>query len=204
MTNALRLARERRGWTQRQLADALKCRPGSVSRYEREDSRLNLELMRKIAAVLDCSIAEIAGEVEIDRANSIVDIPELEVELSAGSGSEAGEEALSRVWSFDRDFVSTLGGNADTLRIVTVRGDSMEPELRNGERVAVNTSDVDYRSGGIFAIEWDGGVLVKRLQSGSKPGELIIKSENKNYDPATVSSSEIRVIGRVVLYFRRA
>jgi transcriptional regulator with XRE-family HTH domain len=60
--NLIRPIREARGLTQAKLADLLHTTEASVSRYEREDQRLTLPLLRRIAIVLECSVADLAGE----------------------------------------------------------------------------------------------------------------------------------------------
>ncbi|AWK85053.1 XRE family transcriptional regulator [Azospirillum thermophilum] len=74
--NMLRQIREARGLTQKELAERLHTTDVSVSRYEKEDSRLNLPLLRKISEVLDCSIGELIGERPLsDTKIATLDIP---------------------------------------------------------------------------------------------------------------------------------
>jgi transcriptional regulator with XRE-family HTH domain len=60
--NSLKAIRTRLGLTLKQVADRIHTSEVSVSRYEREDSRLTLPLLRRLAAALGTSVAEIAGE----------------------------------------------------------------------------------------------------------------------------------------------
>ncbi|MCG8506214.1 MAG: helix-turn-helix transcriptional regulator [Sphingomonadales bacterium] len=58
----LRAIRKAQGMTAANVGQAIGREEASVHRYEREDHRLTLPLMRQLAAVLDCSIAQIAGD----------------------------------------------------------------------------------------------------------------------------------------------
>jgi transcriptional regulator with XRE-family HTH domain len=60
--NCIQPIRKARGLTQAQLADLLHTTEASVSRYEREDQRLTLPLLRRLAIVLECSVADLVGE----------------------------------------------------------------------------------------------------------------------------------------------
>ena len=53
------------GITQEKLAEMMGVTNVTISRYESEDKRLDLPLMRKICKILNCSIAQLAGEEEI-------------------------------------------------------------------------------------------------------------------------------------------
>lgn len=60
--NRIKELRDARGLTQKDLAGKLNTTEASVSRYENQDRRLTLPLLRRIAEKLGCTIAEIAGE----------------------------------------------------------------------------------------------------------------------------------------------
>jgi phage repressor protein C with HTH and peptisase S24 domain len=56
--------------------------------------------------------------------------------------------------------------------------------------------------GGIFAINWNKMILVKRLQMNPQTEEIIIKSDNPNYDSIVVKPDEIEIEGKVIWYGR--
>jgi len=45
-------------------------------------------------------------------------------------------------------------------------------------------------------------ILVKRLQMKPQTDEIIIKSDNPNYDSVVVKSNEIQIEGKVIWYGR--
>ena len=87
------------------------------------------------------------------------------------------------------------------LAIISVKGDSMLPTLRDEDVVMVDASKRDLSWGGIFVIKVDGeALLVKRISLGSGRGMIKIVSDNPAFPGVERRSDEIEVIGRVIWY----
>jgi len=146
-------------------------------------------------------------------------IPEIDVRAGMGGGGEAPIEyvadgngghittdAIRGTWSLPNEYLrSELRVDAGALRIIEVQGDSMEPTLRSGDRVMINSRDKRPSPPGIFAL-WDGyGVVVKRLEliPNSEPATVKIISDNHNHSQYDRTVGEVSVIGRVVWFARR-
>ena len=74
--------------------------------------------------------------------------------------------------------------NPEGLRILRVRGNSMEPEMREGDRLVVDTARRVPATGEMFVL-WDGnGLVVKRIETVREPGppRLRLISANPDYD----------------------
>ena len=90
-----------------------------------------------------------------------------------------------------------LRAHARGLSIVEVIGDSMEPKLLPGDRIAVDHSDTNPTPPGIFAL-WDGfGLVVKHVQRVHGTNKVLLVSENAVYPPYEVLIDEIKIIGRI-------
>ncbi len=141
-----------------------------------------------------------------DGPRATVDIPEYDVRLSAGGGTLGDGDTLKGSWRFPRGYVAReLRANANSLHIVEVIGDSMEPKLVPGDRIVVDQNDTNPTPPGIFAL-WDGyGLVVKNLQRVHKsdPAKLLLISENPKYPPYEVYFEDINIIGRVVSCVRK-
>ncbi|MDD2336637.1 MAG: S24 family peptidase [Geobacteraceae bacterium] len=97
-----------------------------------------------------------------------------------------------------------LDADPENLKMLTIFDDSMEPTLENGDQVIL---DCKYANNGktfpdgIYALNIDGQLLVKRLQKLPK-GVLRIVSDNSAYEPFQMNldnnSDVINVVGRVV------
>lgn len=90
---------------------------------------------------------------------------------------------------------------------IRVRGDSMEPSLKGGDHVAVDTTDTSIGPGGIFvARNGDGEIIVKRFYRIPKtdPPQIEVRSDNEKVEPPRVVDADwLTIIGRVVAKIAR-
>ena len=92
------------------------------------------------------------------------------------------------------------------LRIIKVRGISMEPELREGDRLVVDTGRTMPGAGELFVL-WDGdGLVVKRVEPVREPGppSLRLLSANPGYPAYTCLAADIHIVGKVLWKVTRA
>ena len=114
-----------------------------------------------VAAVDTTEEAILLGEQAY--ADRIVEVPITEIEVSAGPGRFAPEQEGGERWPLPRDFVEQHFGEDAQLRVVTVRGDSQEPDLRDGDQVVVNLSATTLAEG-LHVVRLDEALMLKRVQ----------------------------------------
>jgi len=139
-------------------------------------------------------------------APALATVMEVEVEASAGPGAFAEEFVQERArWRLPEVMVRHEGhADPDALRILRVRGNSMEPELRDGDRVVVDTARRIPVTGELFVL-WDGtGLVVKRVAGLSADGMLSLLSANPDYPAYECRAEEAHIVGKVVWKFTRA
>ena len=139
-------------------------------------------------------------------------IPEVTVEVSAGAGALAQEfVSETALWHWPENMVRHEGGAApENLRILRVRGNSMEPEMRDGDRVVVDVSRRLAATGETFVL-WDGnGLVVKRVDAvhegapnEDEPPRLRLISANPDYPPYSCLAPDVHVLGKVLWVVRR-
>lgn len=132
-------------------------------------------------------------------------VPRLDVAVSAGSGTVVEVEEHADSLAFRSEWMRRRGINPGTAHALTARGDSMEPTIRDGDVLLVDTS-IDYvKDNAIYVVVFAGRTLVKRLQL-MRDGSVAIKSDNKDvFDDEVVPPNEvpdIQVAGRVMWYGR--
>lgn len=125
-----------------------------------------------------------------------VDIPRLPLHASAGPGATVGEEDAIGSFRFSQRWLRDQGLQPGRLSAIAVRGDSMELTLRDGDEILVDTTPRAWRDG-IHVVRLDGALVVKRLET-SRPGRVILLSDNTAYRPIDCSPAEVEVVGRVV------
>lgn len=141
-----------------------------------------------------------------DVSNSIdtefVDIPVLDIELSAGSGANAEViESEEYTYPFRRDELRKHGVSANNARIVTIVGNSLYPVLNSGDKVAVDISKKDIKDGDLYAIR-DGVLLRVKILVYRPDGGIVIRSFNRDEYPdeqlpRNEAAARVHVIGRV-------
>lgn len=128
-------------------------------------------------------------------------VPKLDVEASAGPGSAPGLEATLGHYGFDRQWLQRIsGGRPENLSIVQVRGDSMSPTLIDGDDILVERVDGSKRlRDGIYVLQRDDALLVKRVTLSPSAGRLHIASDNPAYPSwPDCDAGGVQIIGRVV------
>lgn len=85
------------------------------------------------------------------------------------------------------------------VQLITVRGDSMFPDIKNGDVVLVDTAYDYFNGDGVYLINLSGYTMIKRLQI--MPDGLHIVSTNPKYQTAVVAVGEmdtLHVAGKIV------
>jgi phage repressor protein C with HTH and peptisase S24 domain len=125
-------------------------------------------------------------------------IPKVIARLSAGGGSfEVGSE-IKGYYGFRKDWLATKG-NMNKMVLMDIFGNSMEPEIKDGDTVLIDESQKDILAGAVYAVGIDDTIMVKRLEK--HPNKLVLHSDNKEYSPIYLQGSEInsiRIIGKVI------
>lgn len=125
-------------------------------------------------------------------------IPKVRARLSAGGGSFETESQVEGYYSFRADWLHSRG-NPKNMVLMEVVGNSMEPELKEGDLVLIDQAKSDILAGGIYAVGVEDTVMVKRVER--LPGTLVLHSDNTDYSPVKLAGDEldnVRVIGRVL------
>ena len=135
----------------------------------------------------------------------LVAVPEMEVEAAAGGGAVADEITEERArWYLPEAMVRHEGdANPETLRILRVRGDSMEPEMREGDRLLVDTARRRPTTGELFVLFDGTGLVVKRVEMVPGEAHLRLLSANPAYAPYAALGEEVHIVGKVVWVLRR-
>ncbi len=124
-------------------------------------------------------------------ANDTAYIDFYDIAASAGFGRHAGEGERPRKVAISKDFLRReLGLTPDRTIMLQVSGDSMEPTLRAGDKVIVDTSRRQLLDG-IHVLVSDGALLVKRL-SDNLDGTIGIISDNDIYPQKTAEDGRFR------------
>lgn len=129
--------------------------------------------------------------------DAFADVPLMATKASAGGGLVA-EEGVQALYKFRREWLSRVGP-LGSLCLVRIKGDSMEPTLRDGDLVMIDRSRRDVGSGVRLIRERD-KVSVKRVKASGQKGLLLVESDNPVHGSRVVNvrADGFEVLGRVV------
>lgn len=212
-----RLALIRGSMSQAAFAEKLGVHKNSLGNYERENRTPDAGFLAKlIANGYDCNwLLTGVGEPRLKKVGQsprydgeqpsnfeedFALIPGYNVQVAAGHGSIAGDEAPTRELAFRRKWLRFRGFKEGDLALVFAKGDSMEPTISDNETVMVDTSEKKLRDGHIYVIRNGDHLLVKRVQTLWNDGVQLL-SDNKEYTPQEIPKPDLEaleVIGKVV------
>ncbi|AVF05542.1 hypothetical protein C4375_18820 [Devosia sp. I507] len=128
-------------------------------------------------------------------------VPRLGVEASAGHGLVALAEEVTERLAFKTDWLREMGLSPSLVGLVTCRGDSQDPVIKDGALMLVDMRpDQVIRSGCFYVIVLEGDVLVKLINRRTD-GTIELISHNAAYPKEIIDSQrldKLTIPGRVV------
>jgi len=210
--------REHLGLSQEKMAKSLDIGTRTYSRYEGGERDIPTSVIGKLAQMgsFDYNWVFTGLGKMIKTSNTVINEPlqpynndnyvidMLNIRAGAGTGVYNYEfEVVDRI-VLDSIF---FRGQPDLakLKVIAIDGDSMEPTIRDGDFIIIDETKAD-KKGGIYALQLDGQLLVKRLQF-LMDGTVKIMSDNDRYQTEIYNPKEsqvpFQVLGRKVLTIQR-
>jgi repressor LexA len=124
------------------------------------------------------------------------ELPLLPIEVMAGSGT--GEFIISE---HDIEEWYKIPNFKDADFLVRVTGSSMRPKYSNGDIVACKKlalHDIYFEWNRIYVLDTTQGAIIKRVKKGSDAENLLIVSDNLDYDPFELHLSKVNAVALVV------
>jgi len=167
--------------------------PGAVEQSEISSNRTGA----------DATIFPGARPIRVEDENSphLHPIPKVTLKLQAGvTGFETepdmrdgGTLGISRSW------IERKGYNPKDLVAIQVRGESMEPTFYEDDTVVINLADTKLTDNGVYAVNYEGEAVVKRLSRDA--GQWWLMSDNpdqRKYFRRACQGNRCIIVGRVV------
>ena len=127
-------------------------------------------------------------------------IPRFDIAASAGHGTIAETEIGTGHYAFNRTWLNRRGLRPNSLAVIAVRGDSMEPELYDQDLILLDRSKTIPRDGDIYVVRYSDELFVKRIQK-IPHGQIELRSTNRFYGSIRIKPDEgndLAFIGKVV------
>lgn len=172
--------------------------------------QIRVETGIKVAKVLGVSPSwlflneGVMNEQSKDSLAEYVSIPYVKIKFAAGEAIETTpeEQADQSYVMIKRTWFESRHVNAANCRMFDVSGNSMEPQLCDGDHIIVDVSDTTVISEKIYAFIFGNGLRVKKLIPLIKGG-FKVKSVNPDYSDEFITPEDLdrpyfKIIGRVV------
>lgn len=197
--------------SQQKLADALGIKQQTVAdiesgRKQKIDTEILYILMKEYLINTEWllfgvgNVNKICDAEEIEKQlENIVSIPFYSAKAAAGSGVDMPEYTEKDVLHFDSRWIKNiLGINPNNAVIIQAEGDSMLPDIREGDLLMLDTSYVEPQNGKTFVIQIDNQLVVKVVMQ-DWDGSIKLISNNPKYPPRILNEHEnASIVGKVV------
>lgn len=135
-----------------------------------------------------------------DHAPITIPIKMVALHLQAGMTGFETEESYEDGGKLHvpRQWVEENGLDPQALLAIKIKGESMIPMMYEGDIAVVNVNDKTRVNGGVFAINFKGQAVVKRLKYERR--EWYLTSENPEFRQEPCRSGDCNVVGRIVRF----
>ncbi len=185
--------------TQKQLADLLGVGPASITLSKTRGVPRSWSL--RIASVFGLNPGWLEtghGPVYQGHRHDAFYVPKVCARACAGSGSLEVEDHIIGELPFSAAWISRKGSPRDMV-VMEVVGDSMSPELEEGDSILVDQSQKRILGNNVYVMGLNDSLQVKRVHV--SPGLVVLVSTNHRYAPVTLQGDELdtlRLLGRVI------
>jgi phage repressor protein C with HTH and peptisase S24 domain len=200
--------------SQKQLADSVNISVKTIQKYEYGDIPRGRNLIR-LASVLNCSTdwlllgsgfesecAVRGGTLHHNNRIDLTYVPHVLPRLKSES-DEFEKSPEKNKYAFRRDWLEQKGDPSQMV-LMEVPGDSMSPEIKDGDTVLLDQSQRELFIGKIYAVSIGQEVMVRYLDRA--PGKIILHGSNQCHDieigTLEDSSETVSVLGRVIWWCR--
>lgn len=185
--NRIKSVRLGLGLSQLNFAEMLNITDKTLRNYE-NGNNITIEIIKKISEIANIDFYFLLNgkNITVDN-NENYNIDLLNVRAGAGEGIYNYVIETVDTISLDKSFFRTPI-NTNKIKGIQVDGDSMEPTLRDGDYVLID-ENINFGTNGIYAIQYGGQILIKRLQF-KMDGTILIISDNDKYDKEVFNPKE--------------
>ena len=167
------------------------------------------ERLANIFRERDITQQEAAQKVGVSRQAiarwfDMISIPVLDVQGGCWpAGRENTVVSMVMLLKVMKDWVLSRCPNANLfkLHIINAFGDSMEPTIKEGDFIIVDTSKTNVAADGIYAIQAGQETFIKRIQR-QIDGSVLLLSDNPHYQPYKVPPEDretMKIIGKCII-----
>lgn len=180
---AIKAARLKKDWSMEQLAAAVAKHEGAakplswqtIQQWENGTTAPKRTRLKAVGEVLGLSMADLGldapedkqdtGMIDLDAHPDLVRIRKVQLRLQAGVNgfSVEADEGDGAPIFFRAEWLQQRGYKPYNLIALKIVGLSMIPTLYPDDMVVVNTADTDPKDGKVYAVNYEGEPVIKRM-----------------------------------------
>jgi len=142
------------------------------------------------------------AQIDLDDSNDISRVRKVRLKLQAGVigfAVEPDNDGDGPPIFFRNDWLQQRGYKPYHLIAIKVKGQSMETNLHEGDMVVVNTADTEPKDGEVFAVNYEGEPVIKRLARDRGTWWLASDNQDKGrYPNKECIEGSCIIVGRVI------
>lgn len=206
----LRETRESLELTRKEVTDLVSIGTTTLQQWETGAREASLEIIEELAKLYKTTPQYIifgddnyTPKIDPSESCEYIYIPFYDIQASAGLGLFTdGAVEPSKHLAFRHNWANARGLQADKLVALLTKGDSMQPTIKNGAVIIVDTTDNNPADGNLYVVRIADELYVKRIQK--IPHGIRLISDNKamyapldiNYNDYT--DDQLQICGRII------
>lgn len=208
-TEKIKDLRQSRGLNKRQMAELLELPYTTYNNYEIGAREANSDVLKKISKIFGVSVDFLIDNSEFVYGNINLAAPQItddNVEFPVIGDVAAGFDKIAiEDWTGDKIQIPSSylkGRNQDEFFVLRIKGDSMYPEYRDGDKVIILKQNViDYSGQIAVAIYGDNMGTIKKIEY--KKDCINLVPINPQYQPEEIKDAEtLHILGIPTLLIR--
>lgn len=194
------------------IALRLKITPKAVNKWFNGESVPRKEKMEALASFLGTTASYLHGYSDQDgiiddhlsRSRDSFRVDVLDVQASAGPGAMMSNEFVEKIraieYTSEQARMLFNGRPQEHVKVITVRGDSMEGTINPGDEIFVDVSTTHFDGDGVYVFVYGRTLHVKRLQM--QKNRIAVISDNPAYERWYIEEGEeesLHIMAKVLI-----
>ena len=192
--------------SQKQLSEFTEISAKTIQNYEYGDNPKGPNLVR-LSRALNCSIDWLllgsgwGSEDSEQEHDELIYLPKVLPRLNS---ADEPLEKSQKMYAFRHDWIKQKG-NPSQMILMEVSGNSMSPEIKDGDTVLIDRSQADIYVGKIYAVSIRQEITVRYVDRA--PGKLILRSARNLWNDIEIDKNKsfrdpVNILGRVIWWCR--
>jgi transcriptional regulator with XRE-family HTH domain len=186
------------GMTGEELAKRIDVTPPTISRFKKSKTVLSMDKIVKLTKVLNITIGELFGEVPVDYRD-VMNIKYVENINQFSNSEELNDEKNYTLYGMSTSLLVRMGIKKPTGILMTkISNNSMYDTVSPTDNLLIETKDVDIDRDGLYLIEEQGRLEVRRITIMNDINSITTKVDNPKHIGYTGRNYTRKEVGDIV------